>query len=105
MGAIIQFFLPHPMLKLLFGVENSDSTTLFLARHWALLIFLVGVLLVYGAYHPAIRDPIMVVASVEKLVFAMLIFFVPMSKTPVATSLAVGDSSFVVLYLLYFLGL
>jgi len=105
MGGIVQFFAPRPLLKLLYGVETSEPTTLLLARHWGLLIFLVGVLLVYSAYNPSIRDPVLVVASLEKIVFAGLIFLSPVKRTFVATFAAAGDTAFVILYGVYFLGL
>ena len=104
LGAIVQFFAPRPMLKLMYGMETYEPTTLFLARHWGLLIFLVGALLVFSAYDSRMRDPVLVVASLEKIVFAAFIFFAPVKRTSVATVAAIGDSSFVVLYLLYFVG-
>lgn len=63
MGAIAQFFAPRPMLKLIYGMEISESTILFLARHWGLLIFSVGALLVFSAYDLGMRKPVLVVVS------------------------------------------
>ena len=104
MGPIVQFFAPRPLLKLLYGVETSEPATLLLARHWGLLIFLVGALLVYSAYDPSMRDPVLVVASLEKIAFAGLIFLGPVKRTSVATFAAAGDTAFVILYISYFLG-
>ncbi len=105
MVVIVQFIAPRPALKLFFEVETFEASTLLLARHWGLLIFLVGGLLVYSAYDPTTRDPVLVVASLEKIAFSGLVFFGPGKRTAIATIAAAGDSAFVVLYLLYFLGL
>ncbi|WNM62290.1 hypothetical protein [Candidatus Nitrospira neomarina] len=104
MGASVQFLAPRLILKLLYEVEPSEPTILLLAKHWGLLIFLVGALLVYSAYDSSTRDPVLVVATLEKIVFAGFIFLGPVKKTSVGTFVAAGDTSFVVLYLLYFLG-
>ncbi len=104
MGAGVQFLAPRLILRLLYEVEPSEPTILLLARHWGLLIFLVGALLVYSAYDPSTRDPVLVVASLEKIVFAGFIFLGPVRKTFVGAFVAAGDTSFVLLYLMYFLG-
>ena len=104
MGPIVQFFAPRAILKLMYDVNTSEPTTLLLARHWGLLIFLIGALLVYSAYDPSTRDPVLVVASLEKIAFAGLVFFGPVNRTPVATFAAAGDTSFAILYVAYFLG-
>ena len=65
--AAVVFAAPRAGLKLLFGVEQPDPVTLFVARHWGLLVGLVGGLLVAAAYLPAIRVPVMAVAAAEKL--------------------------------------
>jgi hypothetical protein len=105
MGGIVQFFTPRAILRLMYDVKTSEHTTLLLARHWGLLIFLVGALLVYSAYDPSTRDPVLVVASLEKIAIAGLIFLGPVKRTSVATFVAAGDTAFVILYVAYFLGL
>src|SRR5260370_27217039 len=68
-GALVLFLAPVTMLKMLYGQAPSDVRSLLIVRHWGLLIFLVGALLVYAAYHAEIRVPTMVVAIVEKAAF------------------------------------
>jgi hypothetical protein len=73
MGAIPQgsasqcalFLLPQLGLKLLLGIETTEPAILLLARHWGLLLFLVGALLVYSAFTPAIRVPVLSVAIAD----------------------------------------
>src|SRR5262249_36134606 len=49
---LIQFFAPLPVLRLIYGEAPTDGVTVALARHWGLLIFCVGVLLIYAAFSP-----------------------------------------------------
>jgi hypothetical protein len=104
-GALAQFVAPRRFLKVLFGAESEDALTLLLAQHWGLLAALVGGLLVYAAYQPALRVPAVVIAAVEKLGLAGLIFFGRWPRTPAATRLAVTDGLMVVLFILYLVGL
>jgi hypothetical protein len=91
--ALPQFFVPRLFLsKVTLGAETSDPLTLLLARHWALLAALVGALLVYAAYHPAIQRPAMAMAAVEKLAFAGLILFGDWKRTATGTRTAVVDA-------------
>ncbi len=105
MGALVIFLAPRLALQHVFRSESCEGTIIFLARHWGLLIFLVGALLVYSAYDPVARDPVLVVAGLEKTIFSLLVFFGPAPRTPIAIALALGDTSFALLYVLYFMGL
>jgi len=99
-GALLQLFAPRTSLALIFGVQPGDPFTLLISRHWGLLAALVGSLLVYSAFHPEVRAPVMVVAIVEKLVLAGLTFFGSWKRTPAATRTAVVDVAIAVLLLL-----
>src|SRR5579859_1169852 len=63
-GALVLFLAPVPMMKMLFGQAPSDALSLLIARHWGLLVCLVGGLLTYAAYHAEIRVPTLTVAIV-----------------------------------------
>jgi hypothetical protein len=103
-GALLQLFAPRTSLALIFGVRTDDPFTLFIARHWGLLAALVGALLVYSAFHPEVRAPVLVVAIVEKLVLTGLAFFGGWKRTPAATRAAVVDVAIAVLLLLVLTG-
>lgn len=103
-GALLQLFAPRTSLAMIFGVRTDESFTLLLARHWGLLAALVGGLLVYSAFHPEVRAPVVVVAAVEKLVLAGLVFFGGWKRTPVAARTAVIDVVIAVLLLLVLAG-
>ena len=105
MSAVGQCFAPRPVLQLLYGVETSDPITLLLARHWGVLIGLVGALLVYSAVDPGVRTPVLIVAGIEKMMFSGLVFLGPAPRTSVGTLAATGDTFFALLYVLYFVGL
>src|SRR6267378_2080951 len=70
-GALMLFLAPVTMMKMLFGQAPADALSLLIARHWGLLVGLVGALLIYAAYHAEIRVPTLIVAIVEKAAFAL----------------------------------
>lgn len=102
--AVLQFIAPTPVLRMIVGEAPTDQVGLALARHWGLLIFLIGMLLIYAAFHPAIREPVMVVAVVEKVVLGAGVFGTSLRKHPVALAIAAGDSVIALIYVLYFAG-
>ena len=65
-GAIIMFLAPRFSVRALFGEEITDDVAILVARHWGLLVFLVGALLIAAAYDPLIRVPIAVAGAIEK---------------------------------------
>ncbi|HEX3370691.1 MAG TPA: hypothetical protein VHS56_14020 [Candidatus Cybelea sp.] len=101
LSAGMGLLMPRNTLAMLFGIDASDAATLLLGRHWSLLIGLVGGLLIYAAYHPEIRVPVMVVGTIEKLVLAGLVIAGPLRKRP-PTLVAVGaDSIMALLYIVF----
>jgi hypothetical protein len=99
-GASIAFIAPHIVLKLLFGVSNPDLATTTIARHWGLLVGLIGALLIYAAFHPEVRAPIMIAATIEKLAIALLVFATPLRKIPAATIVVSADTVMALLYII-----
>ena len=89
----------------MFGVERPEPGALFVARHWGLLVALVGALLVCAAYEPGLRDAAMAVATIEKLAGAALVLCTLTPRTRTATIIAAGDSAMALLYVLYFASL
>jgi len=66
-------FTPAETLRSIFGVWPESPETDLVARNWAILIGLMGALLVYGAFHPAVRKTALVVAGASKAVFVTLV--------------------------------
>ena len=70
-----------------------------------MLSFVVAALIVYSAYAPTIRGPVLVAAAIEKFVIGLLTFFEPMKPTSAMTAIAIGDGAFAILYVAYLFGL
>jgi hypothetical protein len=104
-GALLLFLAPGPMMKALFGQVPGDVLSLFIARHWGLLVGLVGVLLIYAAYRAEVRVPVLVVAIAEKAVFALGMFLSPLRRRPAVFVMALADTGMAAVYLIYLIGL
>jgi hypothetical protein len=100
-GGLFAAAAPRALLRIVFGVSDDGAALLFFARHWGVLIFAVGALLVWAAYDPSLRVPVLAAAALEKLVVAAMIFFGPLRRTQLMTLAAVADGTFAVLYLAY----
>ena len=96
---------PALFLRLVFGVESPASWTLFFVRHWGVLILAVGALILYSAYAPALRAPILIAAAFEKFAIGLLVFFGPVKRTGAMTVIATLDGVFAILYVIYLVGL
>jgi hypothetical protein len=104
-GALVLFLAPVPVMNVLFGEAPSDALSLIIARHWGLLVGLVGGLLAYAAYHAEIRVPTLIVAIVEKAAFALGILISPFRRRPAVLVMALADASMAAGYLMYLAGL
>jgi hypothetical protein len=100
-GALILFLAPVTMMKMLFGQAPSDALSLLIARHWGLLVCLVGALLIYAAYHVEIRVPTLIVAIAEKAAFALGMFISPLGRRPAVLVMALADAGMAAVYLMY----
>jgi hypothetical protein len=103
-GALVMFVAPTLTMKMLFRQTSSDTLSILIARHWGLLIFLVGALLVYAAYHTEIRSATIIVAVVEKLVFALMVFVSHFRRYRIAFIVALADTSMAIVYMIYLIG-
>jgi len=68
----VLFVLPVAGLRLL-GVEAPDDASLLFVRHWGLLVFCVGALLMHAAGDVAGRRAIIFAAAVAKAGLVMLL--------------------------------
>jgi hypothetical protein len=102
--ALLQFVAPQPMLRLIYDDAPEDEASLFLARHWGLLIFLVGALLIYAAFHPALRASATLLAAIEKIALGLAVFGTSLRRHPMLATIAAGDSLIAVVYVLYLAG-
>ena len=101
---LAQFLAPRWILRHAFGEVTSGAVSIVLARHWGLLLFCVGALLIYAGFHPAVRDPALVLASIEKAGFVACVFGSSLRRRPAVAAMAIGDGVMVLVYVLYLLG-
>jgi len=101
---LVQFIAPSWVVHRTFG-EIPSGAGMVLARHWGLLLFCVGALLVYSAFDPAIRRAAVLLASVEKAGFAACVLGTPLRRRPIASVMAIGDALMALIYALYLAGL
>jgi hypothetical protein len=103
-GAATAIAAPAPVLRMIYGAVPKDALSMALARHWGLLISLIGALLIYAAFHPAIREPAITLAAIEKIALAVGILGTALHSHPVAAAIAVGDATIGLIYVLYLVG-
>ena len=96
---------PSAALELMFGESLSGPLAEIIVRNWAALITIVGVMLVYGAYHPASRGLILAVACVSKAIFVGLILSAGAQYLDKAGVSVAFDAIVVAVFCLYFLGM
>ena len=85
---------------LLLGERTASPTTPLVARHWSLLVALVGGLLIYAAYHAEIRVPVMIVAATEKLALGVLVIASPLRTRPITLGVVCADGVMAILYVM-----
>lgn len=64
---------PQAALLSTFGESLEGPLMEIIVRNWAVLITLMGVLLIYGAFNPLSRRLILTVVTLSKLVFIILV--------------------------------
>jgi hypothetical protein len=64
---------PDSALQANFGETVSGPLAYLVVRNWAALIALIGGMLIYGAFNPAQRPLVLIVAGASKVVFIALV--------------------------------
>jgi hypothetical protein len=100
-GMLVQFVAPEWILLHIFGERPSGAASIVFARHWGLLIFCFGALLIYSAFHPPIREPAVVLAAIEKAGFVACVLGTSLRKRPIALMMAAADAVIVIIFVLY----
>ena len=99
-----QFVAPSQVLRIIYGEAPTDAVSVALARHWGLLIFCVGVLLIYAAFHPPVRYPTIVFAVTEKVGLGACVLGTSLRRHTVAAVIAAADLLMALVYVLYLAG-
>lgn len=95
-------FAPQAMLRSTFGETLDGPLADLVVRNWGALIFLVGAMLIYGAFNAAVRPLVLLVAAASKIVFIALVLSNGSRylQTQAGISIAV-DSVMVLIFLSY----
>jgi len=64
---------PQAMLQSTFGETLDGALADLVVRNWGALIFLVGAMLIYGAFNASVRPLVLIVAAASKIVFIALV--------------------------------
>lgn len=64
---------PEAALLSAFGESLQGPVANIVVRNWGALIALVGAMLIYGAFRPAVRPLVLSVAGLSKVVFITLV--------------------------------
>jgi hypothetical protein len=93
---------PQAALRSMFGETLEGPLADIVVRNWGALIALVGAMLIYGAFNPAVRPLVLVVAGLSKLAFIALVltYGAPFLGHQADISIAV-DSVMVLLFAAY----
>ena len=95
---------PDSALRMIFGETLEGPLSDIIVRNWGVLVGLVGMLLIYGAFNEHVRKLVLVLATTSKVAFVGLILaFGCNYLSKVGTSIAI-DTLFIVLFVVYLLG-
>jgi hypothetical protein len=70
---VLVMFTPQESLTRMFGDTASGSTTDIIVPHWASLIALMGIMLIYGAFKSSLRNFVLVIVTINKIIFVVLV--------------------------------
>lgn len=96
---------PGSSLNSNFG-ETMDPRPVsnIIVRNWSALIGLIGIMLIYGAFVPAVRRFTLVIAGISKIIFISLVLSLGKQYLSFGAGTAViADSIMIVLYAAYLL--
>jgi hypothetical protein len=93
---------PNAALRGTFGDTLEGPLAEIVVRNWGALIALVGAMLIYGAFKPNVRELVLVVAGLSKIIFITLIltFGTQYLRHQAGVAIAV-DSVMVLLFIAY----
>jgi len=100
LGGLGMLAFPRPIARVVFGLEKVEGTWMFFARHWGVLIFAIGALLIYGGYFPAARTAILSAGAFEKIAGGILVIATP-TRTKAMIAVALFDGFLALVYIVY----
>ena len=93
---------PQSQLISIFGTPLEGPLAEVIVRNWSALIGLIGIMLIYGAFVPAVRRYSLVIAATSKIFFIVLVlsFGKPYLELG-AGNAVIADSLMIVLFTIY----
>ncbi len=98
---IFAVFAPQEALISMFGESLTEPLAQVVVRSWGFLIFMIGALLIYGAFRPIYRNLALVIASTSKVAFISLIVLFGAQYIEKSFLTITLDSIFVIVFLGY----
>jgi hypothetical protein len=97
-------FSPESPVKSLFNAELKSGPENIIVRNWSAVIGLMGIMLIYGAFKPAVRQFSLIIAGLSKVIFIGLVLNFGKQYMAFGTGAAVVvDCVMIFLFLLYLL--
>lgn len=90
-------FSPRATVRAYFGDTPQSEATDLLVRNWGALVAAGGVLLIYAAFVPSVRPPVLIFVGVGKLVFIALVLMAGTGLLKKQAGVAVAVDSVIVL--------
>ena len=96
---------PQAMLQSTYGETLEGPLADVIVRNWGALIFMVGGMLIYGAFNVPARPMALVVGSASKIVYiALILSHGSRYLSPQATVTIVVDAAMVLIFIAYLVG-
>lgn len=86
-------FAPQEVLMATFGAAFDDPLALMIVRSWGALIGLIGGMLVYAAFHPDQRRPLVIGAMISKIMFLGLLITYGAAYLAAAMGVIIADTA------------
>jgi len=99
---VLAVVAPRYLFRTMFAATAEGPLGDLLARNWGVLITLTAGMLFWGAYHPEVRDMVLVVVAISKIAFVTLILRVPAFRKKAVIPIVV-DLALSALFLAYVL--
>lgn len=98
---IFAVFAPQEALISMFGEALTEPLAQVIVRSWGFLIFLMGALLIYGAFKPVYRNLALVLTSISKIAFISLIVVFGAQYIEKSLLTIALDSVLIIIFLTY----
>ena len=98
---IFAVFAPQAALISMFGDAITEPLGEVVVRSWGFLIFLMGVLLIYGAFKPVYRNLSLVIVGISKIAFISLILIFGEQYIEKSAVTIIFDSILIALFAFY----